>query len=181
MLSCGLNACQSNHNSQLSIINFKLKALEFCHLYGVYGAFVALVAEPSAATVFGLLQVVSGEQTVDYGDFALGVELGNAVGDALADVVEVRCFAADDAAENYYCVISAVERHLVGAVDKLETAGDGLYVDVLRQCAVLFEGLHRPVEQRSCDFRIPFRYHYAEAHVACVGHVCRVVVGQVMQ
>ena len=132
MLSCGLNACQSNHNSQLSIINFKLKSLEFRHLYGVYGAFVALVAEASAATVFGLLQVVSGEQTVDYGYFALGVELGNAVGDALADVVEVRCFAADYAAEDDDGVISAVERHLVGAVDKLETAGDGLYVDVLR-------------------------------------------------
>lgn len=181
MLSCGLNACQSNHNSQLSIINFKLKALEFCHLYGIYGAFVALVAEPSAATVFGLLQVVGGEQAVDYGNFALCIELGNAVCNALANVVEVRSLAADDATENYYCVISAVECHLVSTVNKLEAARNGLYVDVLRQCTVLFESFHRAVEQCACDFWIPLRHDYAEAHVACIGHFGGVVVGQVMQ
>lgn len=181
MLSCGLNACQSNHNSQLSIINVKLKALEFRHLYGIYGAFISLVAEASAATVFGLLQVVGGEQAVDYGYFALGVELGNAVCHALANVVEVRSFAADDATENYYCVISAVECHLVSTVNKLEAARNGLYVDVLRQRTVLFESLHRAVEQCARDFWIPLRHDYAEAHVACIGHFGGVVVRQVVQ
>lgn len=181
MLSCGLNACQSNHNSQLSIINFKLKALEFRHLYGIYGAFISLVAEASAATVFGLLQVVGGEQAVDYGYFALGVELGNAVCHALANVVEVRSFAAYDAAENYYGVISAVECHLVSTVNKFETARNGFYMDVLRQCAVLLKGLDRAIEQCACDFRIPLRHYYAEAHVACIWHFGGVVVGQVVQ
>ena len=155
--------------------------LEFRHLYGVYGAFVALVAEPSSAAVLCLLQVVGCQQTVDYGDFALCVELGYAVCHALADVVEVRSFAADNAAEDYYCVVSAVERHLVCAVDEFEAARNGLYVNVLRQCAVLFEGFHSSVKQRACDFRIPLSHHDAEAHVAGVGHVGRVVIRKVVK
>ena len=48
-------------------------ALELRHLYGVNGAFVALVAILAAATVESLLAVVGGEQAVDDRYLACGV------------------------------------------------------------------------------------------------------------
>ena len=52
--------------------------LELRHFNGNDGTFVALVAQPSAGTVLGLLQVVGGEQAVDNGYAAGGIETGNA-------------------------------------------------------------------------------------------------------
>ena len=74
--------------------------LELSHFDGVDGTFVALVAQPASTTVLGLFEIVGGEQAVDDGNGAGGVEMGYALGDALTDVVEMGCLAADDAAQD---------------------------------------------------------------------------------
>ena len=75
-------------------------ALELRHLYGVNGAFVALVAILAAATVESLLAVVGGEQAVDDRYLACGVETSDAVSNTLADIVEVRSLTANHATED---------------------------------------------------------------------------------
>ncbi len=170
----------SSHGAATSF-SYSIFSLEFRHFNRHYGTFVALVSESSAGAFLRLLQGVGGEQAVDDGNLALGVEAGDAVGDTLADVVEMGRFATDDAAEDNHGVVTSVQAHLVGSVDELKAARNGLYVDVFGQRAVLFERGDGSFEQGSRDFRIPFRHHDAEAHVAGVGHLRKVVVAQVSQ
>lgn len=82
------------HRNQLLLC---AEALEFCHLNGHHSAFIAFVTQASTTSVFGLLQVVGGEQTVNHGDIAGRIQACNAVGDAFADVVEMRRLAPNDA------------------------------------------------------------------------------------
>ena len=51
--------------------------LELCHLDSNNGAFVTLIAQSSTSTVLGLLQIVGGEQAVNYGDVVSGIETGD--------------------------------------------------------------------------------------------------------
>ena len=144
-------------------------SLELRHLDSVDSALIALVAVLAAAAVERLLQVVGGEQAVDDRYLACCVEACDACRYALTDVVEVRCLAANHAAEDDYGVVAAVQNHLVSAVDKLEAARNGLDVNVLGQSAVLLESLDGSVEQSARYLLVPFSHHDAEAHVACVG------------
>ena len=75
-----------------------VEVLEFCHFDGINGTLAAFVAILATTAILGLVQVVGGEQSVDDGNVLVGVEAGYAVSNALADVVEVGRFAADDAA-----------------------------------------------------------------------------------
>ena len=130
----------------------------------------------AASPVLGLLQVVGGQEAIDYWYAAGGVETGYALGDALADVVEVGCLATDDGAEDDDSVVAVVECHLVGAVDELEGAGYGLHVDVLRQGPVLLEGAHAALQQCSGNLGIPLSHDDAENHVGGIGDFREVVV-----
>ena len=128
-----------------------------------------------------LLQVVGGEQTVDDGNLTLGVEACDAVGDSLADVVEVRRLAFDDTPEDDDGIVAAVQTHLVGAVDELERTRYGLHVDVLGQGAMLFERRDTSFKECSGDLGILLSYDDAEAHVASIGDFREVVFGKVAQ
>ena len=151
--------------------------LELSHFDGVNCALVPLVSEPSATAVLCLLQVVRGEQPVDDGDVLCGVEMRNAVGDPLADIVEVRCLSPDDASEDDDGIESVVLGHLLRSVDQLEAAGNRLDVDVLRESAMLLKCLDGSVKESIGDFRIPLGYDDAKAHVARVRYALCIVVG----
>ena len=69
------------------------------HLDGCDGTFVAFVAKHAAAALFSLFHRVAGEQAIDDGHFAFLVQFGQALRDALADVVEVGCVATNDASD----------------------------------------------------------------------------------
>lgn len=116
--------------------------LELCHFDGINGAFVAFVAETPTATVARLLQVVRSEQSVDDRNVSCGIQTGDALGYSLTDVVEVRCLTANDAAKDDDGIVAVVEGHLVGTVDELEGARNGLDMNVLRDGAMLFKGAH---------------------------------------
>ena len=71
--------------------------LKFGHLDGNYCTFITLIAHLATTTVASLVEGVGGQQTIDDRYLALGIELCDTGGHTLADVVEVRCLAADDA------------------------------------------------------------------------------------
>ena len=82
-------------------------ASELDHLDGGEGTLGAFVAEGAAGAVCGLLMIVGGEDAEDDGYVAVAVEQRNALGDALAYVIEVRRATADDAAEDDDNIVGA--------------------------------------------------------------------------
>ena len=74
--------------------------LEFCHLDGHYRTLITLVAQAASTTILSLLQIVGGEQAIDYWDVTSGVEASNTIGHPLADIVEVGSLATNDASQN---------------------------------------------------------------------------------
>ena len=51
----------------------------------------------------------------------------------------MRCLATNDGAQDNHGIIAVVERHLMCTINEFERAGNGLHVDVLRQCAMLLQ------------------------------------------
>ena len=121
--------------------------------------------------------VESCQQTVDDRDILCGVEPCDAVGDSLADVREMRCLTLDDAAKDYHGVETIVLAHLLCTVDELETARNGLHMDILGYGTVLLKGLDTTLEERTGDVVIPLGYDNAETHITCVWHTVEVVIG----
>ena len=64
-------------------------AREVGHLDGGFGCFGTLVAQGSACAVECLLLVVAGEDAEDDGHLLGGIEVGTALGDIVAHIVEV--------------------------------------------------------------------------------------------
>lgn len=89
-------------------------ALEFCHFDGVDSTFVTFVAQLPSASVLSLLQVICRQQSVYDRNLAGGIQPRDAVGDPLTDVVEMWCFASDDATENDNGIVTSVKCHLMG-------------------------------------------------------------------
>ena len=89
--------------------------------------------------------------------------------------------ATDNTSEDDDGIKSVVLGHLLCAVNQLKAARHGLYVDVLGQCAILLQGGHRTIEQRVGYLLVPFSHYYAEAHVAGVGHIGYILVGEVVE
>ncbi len=81
---------------------------EIDHGDGGGGGFGAFVAETAAGSIEGLLLVVDGEDSEDYGGCAFGVQHGYAVGCDFAYVVEVGGVASDYATDYYYgfCLVA---------------------------------------------------------------------------
>ena len=97
------------------------------------------------------------------------------MGDTLTDVVEVGCLATDNAAQHDDGIVAVVECHLTGTVDKFERTGYRLDMDVLGQCAVLFQCADTAFEQGARNLRVPLSHDDAENHVRGIGNLCRVV------
>lgn len=154
--------------------------LELCHQYGIGGTFAAFVSKPSAATLPCLLYVVGCQEAVDDRYVLRGVEVGDAIGDTLAYIVEMRSLATYDAAKDYDGIEAVVLAQLLRAVDELETARHVLDVYVFRQCPVLLKGVNSSLEQRAGYLLIPIGNHYAEVHVRGIGYDYA-VVGIVMK
>ena len=77
-------------------------------------------------------------------------------------------------------VVSAVESHLVCTIDKFETSRHRLHVYVFRQSAMLLKRAHTSVEQCARNLRVPLSHYDAEAHIARVGYLVKLVVRQVV-
>ena len=120
------------------MIQKSFSLLELRHLDSVDSALVTLVAQLATAAVLGLLQVVGGEETIDNRNLLCGVEACDAIGNTLADVIEVRSLTTNHATQDDDSVVSAIENHLMSAVNQLEATRNRLHVDVLWQCAMLF-------------------------------------------
>ena len=157
------------------MIQKSFSLLELRHLDSVDSALVTLVAQLATAAVLGLLQVVGGEETIDNRNLLCCIEACDAIGNTLADVIEVRSLTTNHATQDDDSVVSAIENHLMSAVNQLEASGNSLYVDVLRQSSVLLQCLNGSVKQSSGYLRIPFCHNNAEAHVACVRNATEVV------
>ena len=136
--------------------------LELCHLDGYYGALVAFVAQTSTCTVHCLLHILCSQQSEDNGNVVGGIQASDTLRNTLTDVVKVRRFTTDNTSQHDNCIVTIVQCHLTGSVNQLERTGNRLYVNVLRQSAMLFKSRDTAVKQCSCDFRIPFSHHNAE-------------------
>src|SRR3712207_4074329 len=154
--------------------------LEFRHLDSIYSTLITFIAKFTTASVLCLLQIVGGKQTVYNRNILHGIEMSDTLCHTLAYIVEVWSLASDDASEDDNGIEAVVLRHLLCAIDELEATWNGLYMNVFRQCSMLFERIDGTLEQGTCNFYIPFRHHYAEAHVTCIGHVGGVIVGKVV-
>ena len=125
------------------------------HLNGSYGALGTLVAETSAATVEGLLDVVGCEEAEYEGDVVAEVKFGYTVGRAGAYVVEVGGVAANNRAEAYHSVGVVLTHHHLGTGYKLETAWDVIYLDVGVACAMFDESVDSAIEEVVGDIAVP--------------------------
>lgn len=140
------------------------------HLDGCNGELAAFVSEASTGAFFGLLFVVDGKQAEDDGNVAVGVELGDALGHSLTDVVEVGRVATDDASEDDDAVDVAELGELCGGINEFKTAGDAFHGDVLRGYAVGLQFGDGAFEELVGDVVVPFGDNHAEAHFTGIGH-----------
>ena len=62
-------------------------------------------------------------------------------------------------------IVTIVERHLVSPIDQFKGTGNGLHMDILRQSAMLLEGVDTTLEKGTCNLRIPLSHDHTEDHV----------------
>lgn len=117
----------------------------------------------AADAVEGLLLVVDGEEAEDDGDAAGGVEGCDALGDALAHVVEVGCVAAHHGTEDDNGVGAEAVNHPGCGEGELNRAGDGDGYDVGGEDAVGYEGLAGSPGELGGDVAVPFGGDYGYA------------------
>ena len=98
------------------------------------------------------------------------IQLGDALGDALADVVEVGRIASYHAAEDDDAVHVSELGQLGGGIDEFKTAGHALDGDVLRRNPILFQFLDGACQEFVGDGLVPLCYDDAEAHFAGIGY-----------
>lgn len=101
-----------SQNSFLHLLHFELK---LGHFYGGDGGLFALVAQFATRTGLGLLEGVGGEHTEYKWDVVGHIQLGESVRYALADVVEMACFALNHTAQTYHRIKIAIFGHELGS------------------------------------------------------------------
>ena len=127
-------------------------------------------------SILCLLQVVGGEKSVYYRDFAACIETRNAISYALTDVVEVGRFATNDASEYDDGIVSAVQRHLVGTVNKLKTARNGFHVNVSGIAPCFSSVFTAPSRSAPRLFLDSIQIPRCRAHIAGIGYGSEVVI-----
>ena len=140
---------------------------EVGHFDGGFGSLGTFVAQGAAGTIDGLLQVVGGEDAEDDGHLLRRVQVGATLGGAVAHIVEVRCAAADDAADHDDGVIAARARHLSSAKGQFHSAGHMSHGDVF--VAFSLEQVKSALQQRACDLVIPFSADDAHGEAVHMG------------
>ena len=154
--------------------------LEVNHLDGCHCTFVSLVAQASAGTVFGLLHVVGGNQTVNHRDVGCGIQVGDALGSTGAHIVEVRSVATNHTADGNHGIHLSAWNHLCGTEGQFKTARYMLDEDILFLGTVSLEGLYGSRQQGTGDVVVPFGHHNAETHLGCIGYGIEIVVAEVV-
>ena len=86
--------------------------LEVDHLDGCYGAFVTFIAQTTTGTVFCLLHIVGGNQTVDDRDVGCGIQVSDALGSTGTNIIEVRSVATNYASDSNDCIHLTALNHL---------------------------------------------------------------------
>ena len=140
------------------------------HFYRSEGKFLSFIAYAAACAGLCLLHRVDGEQAVDDGDLALGVEGGETLGGALADVVEVGRVAANHATDGDDGIHIAALSHEGGAIDEFETAGHAAHGDARGAHAVSGERIDGTFEQAVGYLIVPFAHNDAHAHIGGIGN-----------
>ena len=143
---------------------------EIYHFYRSEGKFLSFIAYAAACAGLCLFHRVDGEQAVDDGDLALGVEGGESLGGALADVVEVGSVAANHATDGDDGIHIAALGHEGGAIDEFETAGHAAHGDARGAHAVSGERIDGAFEQAVGDLIVPFAHNDAHAHIGGIGN-----------
>ena len=143
---------------------------EIYHFYRSEGKFLSFIAYAAACAGLCLLHRVDGEQAVDDGDLSLGVEGGESLGGALADVVEVGRVAANHATDGDDGIYVAALGHEGGAIDEFETAGDAAHRNAGGAHAISGEGVDRTFEEAVGDLIVPFAHDEAHAHIGGIGN-----------
>ncbi len=135
----------------------------------------------SAGAVEGLLLGVGSEHAEDEGLAGSEAEVGQPLGNGLADVLVVVGLALDDAAEanDGVWVFLAVQHP--GSGGQFEGAGHLHGVDVFWAGAVPEQRLVASLVEGVGDVRVPFGHYDAEGHFGRIGHGGGVVLGQVLQ
>ena len=132
--------------------------MEIGHTYGRHSRLRAFIAQLPAGTVEGLLQILDGKHSEYHRCLSAGVEHGCSLRGNLADIIEVRRIATDDATDHDHGpdVGHALESHGRG-IHQLNGARDITRIDVLLACAGTAKHIEGSVAQSSCNLRIPFR------------------------
>lgn len=135
------------------------------HFDGGCGGFFAFVTVFAACSVYGLLQVVGGEDAEYYGGVVFEGHVVEALRHAVTDEVEVSCLALYDASEGYDGVYVGVFAKELRAEGQLERSGDMPYDDVFLFAPFGFEQRYGSFQQFAGYVAVPFGHYYAEAHV----------------
>lgn len=143
---------------------------EIYHFYRSEGKFLSFIAYAAACAGLCLFHRVDGEQAVDDGDLALGVEGGETLCGALADVVEVGRIAADYAADGNDGIYIAALGHEGSAIDEFETAGHAAHRDAGGAHAVGSEGFNGTFKEAVGNLVIPFANDEAHTHIGGIGN-----------
>ena len=97
--------------------------------------------------------------------------MSDTISHALADVIEVRSLTANNASQDDNGIKSIILAHLLCTINELKTTWNMLDVDVLRQCSMLLERVHRALKQSPSNLVVPISNHDTEVHIACVRDV----------
>ena len=100
----------------------------------------------------------------------MGIEVGQPLCSALADVVEMGRVAADHAAYGDDGIHIAALSHEGCAIDEFETAGDAAHGNARGADAVSGERIDGTFEQAVGDLVVPFANNDAYAHIGGIGN-----------
>ena len=84
--------------------------------------------------------------------------------------------ALNDTSEDNDSVKAIILAHLLSAINEFKASRNSLYMNILRNSAVLLKSTDATVKECACYIVIPFSNDDPEAHIACVGNAVEVVV-----
>jgi len=137
------------------------------HLYGCYGGFTALVPQFAAGSFFCLHKIMGCEDTENERDTMFHVELGDAQGDALADIGEMRGLPLDDATEADNGLDLSVQGHQVCPQCEFKATRYVLQGYIFPPGPMFQQCVNGGIAQGLCNFAVPPGYDNSDTHILC--------------
>lgn len=120
-----------------------------------FGRFFSFMSMGATYALYGLVFVFNGEQTENYGCASQGIELGYALRDALAYVVEVGSVASYNASKHYYRIGVSLSHGASGGIGEFDGAGHLAHIYVAWVNAEFYESVYGATFELGGDVGVP--------------------------